>query len=462
MTVAALFVLDRDREAHPSKALWIPVLWILINASRPVSVWLGMAPTGEGTNVYVEGSPVDRVIYLALVVAGAIVLTGRKNRMGPVLRKQGTIVLFFAYCALSAVWAQDPLVTFKHWTKGVGDVIMVLIVATELQPLQAMKRLLARTAFLLIPTSLVLSKYYPDLGRFLTPGWVMEYTGVTQNKNQLGEICFIFGIGAIWCFLSAYEDRQNPRRKQRLVAQGVIIVIVAWLFSMANSMTSLSCIALGGAVLILAGRPAFRRKPSRVHLLLIGAVGLAVIALFFDPTGDLVRSLGRNPTLTGRTELWHWVVTLAGNPMVGVGYESFFMDPRLHELWRLDGGAFNTLQEAHNGYLEVYLNLGWTGVCLFAVLIVAAYRKVVAVFRENPGVGRAALGWFVTGVVYSLTEAGFRMTTPAWIFFLLAVIALPEAAKSGNRAALDSGVDEAYPEFTSGIDGERLGALQEY
>ena len=38
--IVGLFVLDRDNGPRPSKALWIPVAWLFINCSRPVSLWL--------------------------------------------------------------------------------------------------------------------------------------------------------------------------------------------------------------------------------------------------------------------------------------------------------------------------------------------------------------------------------------------------------------------------------------
>ena len=84
------------------------------------------------------------------------------------------------------------------------------------------------------------------------------------------------------------------------------------------------------------------------------------------------------------------------------------------------------LNEAHNGYLEVYLNLGWCGVTLLAVLIVTGYRNVMVVFRQDRHVGALRLAYFVAAVIYSLTEAGFRMISPTWIIFLLATTAIPQ------------------------------------
>ncbi|HYU45500.1 MAG TPA: hypothetical protein VEK84_04890, partial [Terriglobales bacterium] len=80
----------------------------------------------------------------------------------------------------------------------------------------------------------------------------------------------------------------------------------------------------------------------------------------------------------------------------------------------------------HNGYIEVFLNLGWIGICLLGVLLVTGYRNVLATLRGDPHLGRLKLAFFVVGVIYNFTEAGFRMLDPIWIVFLMAIMTLPK------------------------------------
>src|SRR5215831_16596004 len=68
----------RDSKWHKvSLALWIPLAWTFIIGSKPISVWFGADPNG-GADDYVEGSPFDRMFFLALIVAGWVVLVRRK------------------------------------------------------------------------------------------------------------------------------------------------------------------------------------------------------------------------------------------------------------------------------------------------------------------------------------------------------------------------------------------------
>ena len=119
-----------------------------------------MARTAQ---VYVEGSPVDAAVFSFLLIAGLIVLAHRTQQLIPLFGRMVPILLFFLYCALSILWADHPLVAFKHWNKGIGDLVMVLVVLTDPEPAAAFKRVLSRVGFVLIPLSILFIKYYPSL-----------------------------------------------------------------------------------------------------------------------------------------------------------------------------------------------------------------------------------------------------------------------------------------------------------
>jgi hypothetical protein len=117
----------------------------------------------------------------------------------------------------------------------------------------------------------------------------------------------------------------------------------------------------------------------------------------------------------------------AGNPLIGTGFDSFWLGARLERIWAA-GGALNGINESHNGYIETYLNLGWIGVALLAALILTGYWNVIRGLKTDGDVGRLRLGLLVVAVVYNFTEAGFRTTCTVWVGFLLAVVAAPALA----------------------------------
>jgi O-antigen ligase len=429
ISIIGLFYLDRDPEVRTSKALWIPVIWLLIHGSRSVSSWFQPGPTiSQMGDQYLEGSPFDAAIFEVLLAAGVVALSLRSRQVARLLRGNLPLVLFFGYCALSIAWSDYSFVSFKRWIKAVGDLVMVMVVLTDPHPLIATKRFLSRAAFILLPVSVLFIKYYPNLGRYYDRWtWIPMYGGVTEGKNVLGMICLVCGIGSVWSFAGAFENRKTPHRLHRIVAHVAIAAIAIWLCLLCDSKTSLTCLILAGVLMLITTQRWAAKHTSVVHALIAGFVVLSLFALFFDPGGSLVHSLGRDSTLTGRTRIWHAVLSLHTNPLIGTGFESFWMGSRLEQVWTmiLEPG----IQEAHNGYLEIYLNLGLVGVALLAVVIVTGYRNAIAIFCRDPHAGRVRLAFLTAGLIYSVTEAGFRMGSPTWIAFLLAVTVVPLNSK---------------------------------
>ncbi len=428
--IGGLFVIGRQPEIRTSKALWIPTLYFLVIGSRPVSFWLGMAPKGSLPSVYIEGSPVDRLVYIAFLLAGLAVVLCRMDQVGSLLQANVPILLYFSFAALSILWSDYSFITFKHWTKGITDIVMVLVVVTEADPVGAIQRVLVMAGFTLMPLSVLLCKYYPALGRVMTASWKWSYAGVTMGKNELGGLCLVVGLGFLWIWSRAYRDRQNPRRRYRLCAFGAVILMALLLLKMCDSLTSIGCFFIAGAIMWLATQRRVRYHPSFVHLLTFGLIGATAFILFITPS--LVVLLGRTPTLHGRTLIWHGVLSVPDNRLVGAGYESFFLGNRLEAFWSFPG--CKRIQEAHDGYLEVYVNLGWIGVSMLALLLAAGYRKIIAAYRQAPEIFSLNLAFFASALIHNFTEGQFRMQTLTWVSLLWAIISASAPISTSQRA----------------------------
>ena len=113
----------------------------------------------------------------------------------------------------------------------------------------------------------------------------------------------------------------------------------------------------------------------------------------FERVGELS---GHESTLMGRMELWRDCLAVHTNPIFGVGFESFWLGDRLH---LVKGGRPWTPNEAHNGYLETYLNLGLVGLFMLFGLIIATFRKIRLDLFQNPDWGRFEFG-FLAAIVF--------------------------------------------------------------
>jgi len=432
LIIAGLLYIERDPDVQVSRALWIPLAWVFINATRPVTMWLGMFGIyhsgGGGADQYMEGSPVDAAFFTLMLFAGLVVLSGRMPLVMPMLRRNGAVLVFFLYCLLSAIWSDFPFVTVKHWFKGIGDVVMVLVVLTDPQPLAALKRLITRISFVTIPLSILFMKYFGDWGRGYSISGEPMSTGVTTQKNTLGVICMTFGLFSLWRLIGLYRDRENARRGKQMFAHIAILMMCIWNLYMCNSVTSITTFAMVTMVLLVGSRKMFAGKTWVVHGLIGAMLFVSICALFVGPGSSLLTAVGRNPTLTGRTAIWSGLIRMDNHPILGTGYESFWVGPRLETFWSMDERAYDGIQEAHNGYLEVYLNLGWVGVSILGMIILFGYRNVIEAYKRNPYVGILCVCFYMSELTFDFTEAGFRMMFPLWFFFLLSIMIIPEPA----------------------------------
>jgi len=297
---------------------------------------------------------------------------------------------------------------------------MVLVVWTDPHPITALKRLLARASYTLIPLSILFAKYY-SFGRgygFWTGETV--YIGVTDNKNTLGSICVLFGLASVWHLLNAFRDSTNHCQR-RIVVHVVIVAMVAYLLAIADSVTSIVCTLLVMGVLLALRYPVFARRRFMIHVLVLATVSIPVFIALLGAFPGALEAMGRNATLTDRTLIWSWVIKLVPNQLVGAGFSSFWLGPRLEEMI---ANVTHTWvpNQAHNGYLEVFANLGWVGVGLLGLVIFWGYFSVVDAWRAKRQASDLMLAYFLVGVISNLSEASFfRNLVPVWLFLMIAI-----------------------------------------
>ncbi|HTP70352.1 MAG TPA: O-antigen ligase family protein [Dongiaceae bacterium] len=447
--VIALFWLDRDPEEQVSKAILLPLVWLWLQSSRTVTEWWAILGHGAPLSasqetMYMEGSPLDRNVLIVLMVLALVILIKRR-KLEPLLRVNLVIVAYLLYALMSAFWSDFPDVTIRRWFKAAGCLLMILVVLSERHRDAATRKLFVWAGFLLIPHSILLIKYYPSIGRSYNRWtWEMSVIGVTTHKNTLGGICQLYGAVFLWYFIAAYRNREMPNRSRRLLAHGAALVMVAWVFLHANSVTAQSCFLLAAALMVIGTTRAVVRSPWLIHALTAGLVAVPFTILFLGIGGGAITEMGRDPTLTGRTNIWPRVIALVDNPILGTGFESFWLGPRLVKMQNYQLG----LNETHNGYLETWVTLGWIGVFLLAIMVFKGYRSLIVSYRADPASGSLKLAIFLTVIVSSFTEAAFKTGSISWIAFLLVTMSIPKEqlveAPVGVRVGWKSGGESGF------------------
>ena len=414
-----LFVKDRKQRPMTSGALWIPLLWIMIIGSRPVSYWFGAEIQVETPDGYLEGSPLDRNVFLLLIITGLLVLFRRRINWGKFFASNRWLFAFFLYCGISILWSPYPFVGFKRWAKDLGNVVMILIILTETDPAKALKAVFARFTYFAIPLSTVLIKYFEEIGRYYNQWtWEPSYCGITTNKNELGGVLIICGLFLIWDLIEMRTACIIKTKKTDMLGRIVLMLMLAWLLKEVESSTALVCLLLGTGILLF-----MRLLLAKRHVRHLGTYSLALsllIFLLYSAPGiseAFFGMVGRDSTLTGRTDLWADLLKEPINPLIGTGYKSFWLGPFAEHMW--EKYSFHPVQ-AHNGYLETYLNLGLVGVCLLMAIIISTGIKLKKELLLGSSYGMLRFSFLVVAVFYNWTEAMFNALNLVWIILLIA------------------------------------------
>ena len=416
-----VFLFRRDIRERPNvtAALWIPLIWFLIICSRQVSEWLTIFGLHIGAITLEEGSPLDRCVYFGLIAAGIYVLSKRQVRLSEIIRRNQWLTIFFIYCFLAIFWSDFPFVAFKRWTKVLGHPIMALIVLTEPDPLEALTRLMKRCAYVIVPISILFIKYYPQFGRAfdMWTGGAIN-TGITANKNALGSDCLILGYFFFWHLLQIRSLERGRARRNELFLTVGFLVAIWWLFTMAHSSTALVSLFIAVLIVLFLGLRFVDRRFIGTYII-IGVFALVAAEWAFGIYGSALQLLGKDATLTDRTLLWSELLKVKINPLFGAGFESFWLGERMRKFAESRWWQPN---QAHNGYLETYLNLGLVGLLLLIGWLVATFCKARRELLTNFQFGRFRLGFLVAIIAYNWTEAVFKNISVLWFVFYFAAL----------------------------------------
>jgi len=254
------------------------------------------------------------------------------------------------------------------------------LVVSDPSPRQAMQSILRRTVYILIPFSMLLIKYVPELG-IEFHRWTGErmWIGVTLQKNGLGRLCVVCGFFLIWTLIRRWKGRDIAVSKHQTYAEVALLFLTFLLlkgpavasYPATAVITLLLGIAMYGFLLWRQTKQA-RVSPFSMTAILAALLvyGMAMPLVTSSATlGDFLAMLGRDTTFTGRTEIWSSLLPVASEqPFLGLGFGSF---------WTPIARYYFRVGEAHNGYLDMVLDLGVLGLFFIVMFLLSSCRKAV-------------------------------------------------------------------------------------
>jgi O-antigen ligase len=311
-------------------------------------------------------------------------------------------------------------------------VIMALVVLTDPVPGAAMQSILRRSIYVMIPFSMLLIKYYPAFGaQYGRWSGQLMWIGVTMQKNGLGRLCLVSAFFIIWTLIRRRQGRDIPSGKYQTVMEVVLLAVTLWLLKGpgVQAYSATGVVALCSGIVTFLGLMWSRRfginpkriiQPAAAVLIIYGAATPMIYGGFL--AGGVTSALGRDASFTGRTEIWAGLLPIVeSHPILGAGFGGF---------WTRDNIRAHEITEAHNGYLDIMLDLGVMGLILISIFYLHICRQALSGLEIDFDWAALTICMVIMTIIHNFTESSINTLTSqlsALVMFL--AVSFPAALK---------------------------------
>ena len=355
-----------------------------------------------------ESNPLNFAAMLASLVFIGILSIARFRALVTVIKQNPLIVATTLLVIASVAWSYDPALTLRRaGTYSIG-VLLALYLASRCS-FETVVRLLALSTVLPAVASLIYAVLMPDLAYMQGAEVEGSLRGVYSHKNQLANVL------AIGFLLQIYLVQTTPHKARHCLLAALHVLLVVMAHSKASALTLI--LIAGSLALYRLGR-LNRQLAMLATLAGLALIGVTALGAIEDPDGFFAL-LGRDATLTGRTELWpRMPAIIAQSPWIGWGYSAFWQASNkiVQLLWYQIGWQ---PPHSHNGFIKVAIDFGVVG--LLAAFLLIARFTINAARRIDRGyeawVYLCMIGYTLFNNIVEITI--LRGQEFAWFTFLL-------------------------------------------
>ena len=381
-------------------------------------------------NTAVASGDASVIVVFALLFAIAVTrLVGSWKHVTRAVRREPFLLVFSFFLVASTAWSTTPDVTFRRSVALLLTIFFGYYLVVRF-PLREIIRL--ATIALIVGTVvnfmwvLALPKY--GITQLTTEAATNgDWSGVFPHKNALGRSSLLAAVFFV------FAARLFPRRRVLYWTFGLLNVV---LIVKANSQTALVSLML--LLVLMALFTGLRAHATLYGGVAFGLIGTSVLAAGFVTTnlGPISQSLGRDATLTGRTQLWTDVIhEIKRHPLFGFGWSGFWTGekngPSSYVLLRNPWHP----PDAHNAVLELAVNVGIIGTVLFLFVVFRGLVRAVGHVRRVPDIlGLFPLVYLSLVLLQSVTEMGVIGRDLNWSIFVVAVVLCARDRADGHLA----------------------------
>ncbi|NJO36350.1 MAG: O-antigen ligase family protein [Rhizobiales bacterium] len=369
---------------------------IILTGTNAYYFQLGVPPEITPEEIEVYELAIRNVFLLAYgIVALLALLHWQKMLLGIVAI--WPVALMVAIAWISTTWSVDPETTQRRCIALSVTTLMGVYLFVRFD-LDQLLRFLVLVFAIIIVSSLAWVFLFPDYGIHGASGHTGAWRGVFFHKNANGRV-MVFALAAL---IAAWAGGHVNRGILGIIA----LLAIANLIGSASKTALLACLALAMGVIAVNMMRGAAVRSALITLTIFAIVWHAGLLVFFSYE-SILEFLGRDATLTGRTELWTFTIAEGlKRPLTGFGYDAFwFGDNSPGARIALEWG----ISHAHNSWIEVFINLGLPVIVLLAVTLAIGLVRAVVLARYYPDVTPAlfVMVTLLPMLTISMSEAVF-------------------------------------------------------
>jgi O-antigen ligase len=389
-------------------------------------------------------------IYLSAL--GAMLMRGIPVWVFQTLARCWPLILLTLLALVSASWSQAPETSLRRAVALILSSSFAVFFMARFD-LRAVVSLLV-LAFAIYFALSIAAAAVPGFGIVGGGEYSGAWRGVAGHKNGFGRIV---GLAAALLPVATALGLVRARRVGALLG----LVAIALLF-LSRSATSLVAAFAGPGMGVLV-YAAFGGPLGRVRLhpalgaalLAFATIAVGLIVIFGIPT--ITTLLDRDPTLTGRTELWAWAIGLnEDRSLLGSGYRTFWIDANTKYFFTSfawdkygddDTTGFHGPSHSHSGYVDTYLELGQVGIACLALLVVSALvllRKTIASGAQEAALLFSVITAFML-VYATAANSILQQSEDLWFLFILFYLMAAKESVLGSADRSDTWARSSLP-----------------
>jgi O-antigen ligase len=260
----------------------------------------------------------------------------------------------------------------------------------------------------------------PNVGIHTTGEFAGNWKGVFSQKNE-------FGAHSTMTLIVLFLLANYAENKQRWMFSLFIFCFAAVVVS--GSVTALVLSFVGLSLTLLYRKFTWIGKRSVLWSSSLLTLFSAVTYFLISNWNEIIVSLGKDPTLSGRTLVWGFLIksripSSLGSLLIGHGRGVFWRSPNL--FGGIERAANHVPSHAHNGFLDLILDVGLIGLALFIITWAIAYAKAV---RLAYNFKQAAFLWpliFLSMLIlFNIFESYLaRLANLYWVLFIAIAFSL--------------------------------------